>query len=277
MTGPGSTSARRNQFRRRDAAGAPSPQAPRARLIGFSVAALLTGMLLLLAGVQALLSPWVLPSDTGDAHAELHRWFLTVAGVVDTCGALVILTWGIRPHTVLLGVYTFAAVVIATVINLPVDPWFGVLLLVFTPMLVLYPYWSRARDLRTWWDRPIRPLLWVGLATVIVVVVVAGVSFVRQFTAHDTAAAANWWADYAEHLALLGIGLLFAATGRPGWRLIAVTWSSAWIYLSLVALVVIPDQYASWGTRYAPLGLVVGAVTAAALLRTRGAPEHHTE
>jgi hypothetical protein len=231
----------------------------RRRLTGFRVAALLTGLVMLLAGLQAVVAPWSLPGDTGDAHAEAHQWFITVAGATDISGAIGILALAIRPALKLLAVNTLVGVAVAALVNMPVDPMFGVLVLVLTPMLVLYPYWPAARDVRTWWTRPIKPLLWPALATTTAVATVAAVCYVRQFAAHDTAAAVNWWADYAEHLILLGVVLLFAATGLPGWRVLAATASAAWIYLGLIAIFVVPDQTASWRTPYALLGILLGA------------------
>lgn len=247
----------------------------RGRLAGFRVAAILTGLLLLLAGAPALLAPWWLPADTGDAHAEAHRWFITVSGTADTIGAIALLVLAFRPALVLLAVETLVAVVLAAVINMPVDPWFGVIVLIMTPMLVLYPHWPRVRDVRTWWATPIKPLLLLGLATTTVLVGIGTVAIVRQFTAEDSAAAANWWSDYAEHLVLLGVVLLFAATRLPGWRVLAAAASAGWIYLGLTATLLLPNQTASWGTPYGLFGVLLGAATATTLsskdnaLRTR--------
>jgi hypothetical protein len=244
-------------------------QVSRGRLAGFRVAAVLTALLLLLAGIQALLAPWWLPADTGDAHAEAHRWFFTVSGTADTIGAVALLVMAVRPALVLLAVDTLVGVVFAALVNLPADPWFAVIVLIMTPMLVLYPYWPRVRDVLTWWTTPIKPLFVLGLATTAVVVGIGTVSFARQFTARDPAAAANWWSDYAEHVVLLGVVLLFAATGLPGWRILATAASAGWIYLGLTATFLLPNQTASWGHTYGPLGVLLGAAIATTLVLDR--------
>ena len=242
------------------------PLVSRGRLTGFRVAALLTGVLLLFAGVSVLLAPWWLPADTGDAHAEAHRWFFTVAGTADTIGAVAILVLAVRPALVLLAVDTLVGVAIAALVNLPVDPWFGVIVLIMTPMLALYPHWPRVRDVLTWWTTPIKPLLVLGLATTAVVVAIGTVSLLRQYTVQDHAATANWWSDYAEHVVLLGVVLLFAATGLPGWRMLATAASAGWIYLGLTSTFLLPNQTASWGTPYGLLGVLLGTAIATTLV-----------
>ena len=242
------------------------PVASHRRLVAFRAVAALTGALLLLAAVSYLLAPWSVPADTGDPHAGAHRWFMAVAGAADMIGAISMLALAFRPKLTLLAVNTLFGVIVAALLNLPVDLWFGVILLILSPMLLLYPYWSALGGLRAWWSHPVRPLLWLGLVTTAVVIGIGAVSFVRQFTVDDDAAHANWWADYAEHVCLLGVVLLFAATRRPGWQILTAAASAAWIYLGLVAVFVLPDQTASWGPAGGLIGCAVGIATASMLL-----------
>jgi hypothetical protein len=87
----------------------------------------------------------------------------------------------------------------------------------------------------------------------------------------DIAAQGNWWADYAEHVSLLGVAPLLASSGRPGWRILGGMAALAWVNLGLVALVELPDSIGSWGTVGGLLALTVGAVLAAVCILDRPA------
>src|SRR5205085_12184070 len=97
-------------------------------------------------------------------------------------------------------------------------------------------------------------------AAAVAVFVTAVVAESRQITGTGQAVDASWWADYAEHVSLLGVAALFASTGRPGWRILAALTGAVWSYLGLVAIFSLPDQAGSWGILGGLAGLATGLV-----------------
>ena len=93
--------------------------AQRVRLIVFRVLATLAGLFFLVAVVTMASAPWVLLQAGDDPHAEMNRWFRTVAGSVDAIAAGVWVALIHRPHRTLLVVEMSMAVVVAGAIILP--------------------------------------------------------------------------------------------------------------------------------------------------------------
>jgi hypothetical protein len=64
---------------------------------------------------------------------------------------------------------------------------------------------------------------------------------------------------------VLGLDGVLAACCGPGWRALTALCSAAWLYLGVVAAVVLPDATGSWGRVAGVLAMAVGvsfAVTA---------------
>jgi hypothetical protein len=97
----------------------------RVRLIVFRVLATLAGLFFLVAVVVMASAPWVLLQAGDDPHAEVNRWFRTVAGSVDAIAAGVWVALIHRPRRTLLVVEMSAAVVVAGAIILPFQPSFA--------------------------------------------------------------------------------------------------------------------------------------------------------
>jgi hypothetical protein len=243
------------------------------RVLVFRGLVALTGLLFVAAGVTNARAGWVLViGATGDQHAEANRWFTTVAGTADLilAGCLLALAWW--PRLSLLFFYFVTGFVVAALINLPFVPEFAIVLAATVPALATYPYWADLRAVTTWWRKPrIVPLV-VSVAAAAVVFTVAAVAIGRQIGGTDAAAQANWWADYAEHASLLAVAALIAGSGRPGWRILAGMAGAAWMYLGVVAVFLLPDHTASWGTLGGLLGLAIGLVLAAAAAVGDAAP-----
>ena len=66
--------------------------------------------------------------------------------------------------------------------------------------------------------------------------------------------------DYAEHATVLALAGVLAASRGPGWRLLRALCSAVWLYLGMVAALVLPHHPGSWGR--------IGG-TAALLVKTR--------
>ena len=245
----------------------------RRRVLAFRILAALTALLFLAAGLSNARAGWLLVTGTtGDQHPEANRWFTTVAGTADLilAGCLLALAW--RPKLSLLFLYLVTGFVIAAVINLPFVPEFAVILAITIPAIATYPHWAELRTVTTWWQRPrVIPLI-VSLVAAAVVFTLGVVAIGRQIGGTDAAAQANWWADYAEHVSLLGVAALIASSGRPGWRILAGLGAAAWLYLGVVAVFLLPDHTASWGVVGGLAGIVVGLVLGSAAAIGDAAP-----
>jgi hypothetical protein len=238
------------------------------RLLIFRILAVLTGLFFLIAGLLNARAGWMLVVGTsGDLNPEQNRWFTTVAGTADLIGAGCLLTLVWRPKLHLLFAYMVVGAVVAAAINLPFVPEFAVILAGVMPALIAYPYWSRLRDLPTWWRKPHVVMLAITEVAAAVLFLVAGIGVGRQIGGTDPAAQANWWADYAEHASLVGIAGLMASSGRPGWRILGGLASAAWLYLGFVAVFSLPDHTGSWGVVGGVAGLAVGAILAVTCAR----------
>ena len=64
--------------------------------------------------------------------------------------------------------------------------------------------------------------------------------------------------DYAEHATVLALAGVLAASRGPGWRILRVLCSAVWLYLGLVAALVLPHHPGSWGRIGGAAALLVG-------------------
>src|SRR5215212_8123038 len=96
----------------------------------FRVVAALAGLFFVVAVVLMASAPWVLLQPDQQTRTELNRWFLTVAGSVDSIAAGVLLALAQQPRRTLLVVELVGAVVVAGAIILPFQPSFAAILAV---------------------------------------------------------------------------------------------------------------------------------------------------
>jgi hypothetical protein len=219
----------------------------RTRLIVFRVLATLAGLFFLVAVVLSAPAPWLILQPGQDPHADLNRWFTTVAGSVDAIAVGVFLTLVLRPRRTLLAVEMAAAAVIAGAIILPFQPFFAAILAVAVVPLLTYPYWRDARAFASWWTGASRIQLGLAVLAGIALVVTAAIALPREIGGTDPAAQGNWWSDYAEHATVLAVAGVLAASRGPGWRTLTALCSAVWLYLGLVASLVLPHHTGSWG------------------------------
>ena len=218
----------------------------RIRSIVFRVLALLAGLFFLVAVVLSAPAPWLLLKPS-DPHAAENRWFLTVAGSVDAIAVVVFFALVQRPRRVLLLVEMAAAVVIAAAIILPIALSFAAILAVAIVPLLVYPYWRDARGFASWWAGAPRALLLLATLAGIALLVTAAIALPREIGGTDPAAQANWWSDYAEHATILAVAGVLSASRGPGWRILRYVCAAVWVYLGLVAALVLPHHTGSWG------------------------------
>jgi hypothetical protein len=249
----------------------PSGTGGRIRLIVFRVLATLAGLFFVLAVALSAPAPWVLLQPGQDPNAGLNRWFITVAGAVDAIAAGVFLTLVLRPRRTLLAVEMAAAVIVAAAIILPFQPFFVAILAVAVVPLAVYPYWRDARGLASWWSGAPRATLVLALLAGIALLVTAAIALPREISGTDPAAQGNWWSDYAEHATVLAVAGVLAASRGPGWRTLTALCSAVWLYLGLVAALVLPHHTGSWGYVGGIAAVLVGLGFALAAWR---GPEH---
>jgi hypothetical protein len=68
----------------------------------------------------------------------------------------------------------------------------------------------------------------------------------------------GWWLDYAEHATVLALAGVLAASRGPGCRILRCLCSAVWLYLGLVAALVLPHHAGSWGRIGGAAALLVG-------------------
>jgi hypothetical protein len=230
----------------------------RVRVIIFRVVATLAGLFFVVPVVLMASAPWVLLQPDQDVDTELNRWFLTVAGSVDAITASVLLVLALQPRRTLLVVELAGAVVVAGAIILPFQPSFAAILVIGVIPLIAYPYWRDVRMFPSWWAGVSRLMLVLAVLAAAALLVTAAVALSRQMGATDQAAHAGWWSDYAEHATVLALAGLLAASRGPGWRILRGLCSAVWLYLGLVAALVLPHHPGSWGRIGGAAALLVG-------------------
>jgi hypothetical protein len=247
----------------------PPGAAHRVRVIVFRVVAALAGLFFVLAVVLMASAPWVLLQPDQTTRTELNRWFLTVAGSVDAIAAGVLLALALRPHRTLLIVEHTGAVIVAGAIILPFQPSFAAILAIGVVPLIAYPYWREVRTFPSWWAGMSRALLILAVLAGAGLLVTAAMAIPRQIGGTDQAAHGGWWSDYAEHATVLALAGVLAASRGPGCRILRGLCSGVWLYLGLVAALVLPHHPGSWGRVGGAAALVVGVGFGTAAWRGR--------
>jgi hypothetical protein len=245
----------------------------RVRLLVFRVLAALAGLFFLIAVVLHFSAPWAILQPGDEPRPELDRWFFTVSGAVDVIAAGALLALVHRPRRTLLAAEMALAVIIAAGIILPFQPTFAAILAIVVLPLVCYPYWGDVRGFRGWWAGTRRSLLVLAVVAGAALLTTAAVALPRQINGTDPTAAAGWWSDYAEHAAVLAMAGVLAASRGPGWRILATLCGAVWLYLGLVASLVLPHHAGSWGLAGGALAVLIGAGFALAAWRSGPDPQ----
>ena len=232
----------------------------RRRLVLFRMLAALPVLLFLIAAVN-LLAPWVFVLPVDEPHPASHRWFFAVAAAADVLGLVSFAGLILRPRLTALAATIAVTLSVVMVTIVPLQPDFFVLLgIVIAPAVLAYPYWRDLRAWRTWWSGARRPLLVFAVAVCLVLLFTSVVAMRRQVVNDDSVAAANWWNDYAEHAANIGLVGVLAISTAPGRLLIRGILSGVWLYLGAVAAFVLPDASGSWGRAGGVAAIMVGVV-----------------
>jgi hypothetical protein len=227
--------------------GVPTAPASRARRILFTV----TGGLVALAFLTAtanVLAPWTGVNVEGLTDPGSVRWSLALEGIVDLLAVTCIVMAVMRPtRSALLVQYILLAAPLAAIV---IVPFAGPSFLMVAALLLLvpltYPYPRELMSLRSK-PGPSMSLLAVACATAAVLVPLAVDALRTQVTLpRGSASDFNVLATNGEHLLLLALAGLLAATRRPGWRVLAGAVTAVYAYLGL-ASILLPNQPNSWG------------------------------
>jgi hypothetical protein len=236
----------------------PHGTAHRVRVIIFRVVAALAGLFFVVAVVLMASAPWVLLQPDQEVRTELNRWFLTVAGTVDAITAGVLLALAQQPRRTLLIVELAGAVIVAGAIILPFQPSFAAILAIGVVPLIAYPYWRDVRTFPSWWTGVSRSVLILAALAGAGLLATAAMAYPRQIGGTDPAARGGWWSDYAEHATVLALAGVLAASRGPGCRILRGLCSAVWLYLGLVAALVLPHHPGSWGRIGGAAAVLVG-------------------
>ena len=76
--------------------------------------------------------------------------------------------------------------------------------------------------------------------------------------------------DYAEHATVLALAGVLAASRGPGCRILSGLCSAVWLYLGLVAALVLPHHPGSWGRIGGAVAVLVGIGLGVAAWRGSG-------
>lgn len=232
---------------------AAAPETSRRRLIVFRV---VSGLVLLafLPALLGILVPWAHIDYQGDGIVE--PWRDAVEGTVDAIAWIAVLGLWLRPLArPLLAQY----VIVGGLVALTVVPAAGATMLItivfLAAVIAAYP---RPRLLLD------RTSTFANRALTVVAVLACAALMPIAFSAWSSSDASA--ATYAEHIAILGIAGVVAATTRPGWRWLAWSVAAAWAYLGVVALA-IPHEADTFGRLGGVACVVVGCALTLAILR----------
>ena len=226
--------------------GTPDQPASRRRRVLFATVGGLVA-LAFLTSTPNVLAPWMVVNIENLTDPAHMRWSLALEGVVDLLGLVCLVVALARPaRSVLLVQYLLYAAVLAAAVILPFSPMFlitvGLLLLV--PLAYPYPRELFALRSRSGLSHA---LLAVAVATAAVLLPLAAQALRTQANLpRGSGSDFNTLATNAEHLLLLALAGLLAATRRPGWKVIALGVTATYAYLA-VASILLPDQPNSWG------------------------------
>ena len=164
-------------------------------------------------------------------------------------------------------------------IILPFQPSFAAILAIGVVPLIAYPYWRDVRTFPSWWTGVSRAVLILAVLAGAGVLATAAIAYPRQIGGTDQAARGGWWLDYAEHATVLALAGVLAASRGPGWRILRALCSAVWLYLGLVAALVLPHHPGSWGRLGGAAALLVGVGFGVAAWRgsereVTGTPRH---
>ncbi len=237
------------------------PVSHRRRLVFSTVGGLVA--LAFLTSTPNVLAPWMVVNVEDLVDPQHMRWGLALEGAVDLLALVCLVVALIRPpRSALLVQYLLYATLVAAAVIIPfTGPTFLITVGVFLLVPLTYPYPRQLFSLRSE-PGPSAALLGVAVVATAVLLPLAVQALRLQSTLpRGSGSDFNALATNAEHMALLALAGLLAATRRPGWKVLALAVATTFAYLG-VASILLPDQPCSW----ARAGGVASLLAAAAFL-----------
>jgi hypothetical protein len=180
--------------------------------------------------------------------------------VVDLLSVACIVTAALRPAaSALLVQYVRLGALVAAAVVIPFAGW-SFMIVVASVLLVpfTYPYPEQLRSLRPPATVPV-PLAAVAVIASAVLVPLAVQALRTQLAQpYGQVPGDTMWATAAEHLLLLALAGILAATRRPGWKVLIAGTAVAYAYLG-TASIALPNQPGGWGTMGGTIGLIASA------------------
>jgi hypothetical protein len=229
--------------------------------------------------VPLVLAPWRTVNIEGLSDPAQARWGLALEGGVDLLAVIFIVGALLRPaRSALLVQYVLYAALLAAAV---VTPFNGPIFLIVVGLLLLvpltYPYPRELFSLRSQRGPSVRLLTVAVIAAAVLIPLAVQAIRIQATIPHGTGPDSNGPITNAEHLLLLAVAGLMAATRRPGWRVIASAVTAAYAYLGL-ASILLPNQPSSWGTAGGAASLLASAAFGiTALIAARGNGSDTTE
>jgi hypothetical protein len=169
----------------------------------------------------------------------------------------VLLALALRPHQTLLIVEHTGAALVAGAIILPFQPSFAAILAIGVVPLIAYPYWREVRTFPSWWTGGSRAVLILAALASAGLLATAAIAYRRQIGGTDPAARGLVAGlRRARHRTCAGRG----TRGLPRVWLPhpSSSCSAVWLYLGMVAVLVLPHHPGSWGRLGGAAALLVG-------------------
>ena len=221
-----------------------------------------------LTATPNVLAPWMIVNRENLPDPAQARWSVALEGVVDLLAVVLIVAALYKPaRSALLVQYVLYAAVLAAAVIIPFSGWsFLAVAAVLLLVPLTYPYPRELFSLRSK-SRPSVVLLAVAViaAGILMPLAIQAIGIQATLPRADSQLAAN-----AEHLLLLALAGLLAATRRPGWRVIASAVTVVYAYLGLASFL-LPNQPNSWGTAGGTVSLLASAAFGiTAVIASRG-------
>jgi hypothetical protein len=250
--------------------------ASRRRKILFLIAGGLVALALLTASPNVL-APWMVVNIEGLANPAELRWDLALEGGVDVLAVVCLVASLARPaQSALLVQYLLYATVLAAAVIVPFSALFliNVALLLLVPLT--YPYRRELFSLKSRHGPSVAMLAVAAVAAAVLLPIAVQALRTQATLLRGHGSDSNVLATNAEHLMLLALAGLLAATRRPGWKVIAFGVAATYAYLA-VASMLLPNQPHSWGVAGGVASLLAAAafgIAATAASRPVGPDAH---
>jgi hypothetical protein len=215
--------------------------------------------LALLPSMLNLLAPWMTVNIEGLANPAQLRWDLALEGGVDFLVLVCLVITLARPdRPALLVQYVLYATVLAAAVIVPFSPPFLINVAVFLLVPLTYPYRRELFSLQSRQGPSVAMFAVAAVAAAVLLPIAVQPLRTQMTLPRGNGSDLNTLASNAQHLMLLALAGLLAATRRPGWKVIAFGVTVTYTYLAVASLL-LPNQPHSWGVAGGVASLLAAA------------------